>query len=721
MQRFNPMEIPALVRAIIRTAIFAAAVCLGIVWLGSNPNARAQGVPRSRAPRTAPSAPAYPLDPLTANEFATLKSILSKQAFLGPRPDYVWVQLQEPPKAEVLAFKPGRPMRREAQVVALSPERHNAFEMVVDLNARKLESIKDLGNLQPFFAESEYRKAREIVDSSPEIRAALAKRGYKLTGKPSDRFYVDFYAAGQAPQASVNGKTIRAMRVLFADRQGGINHYGPYVEGLQALVDIYGGRLIAIEDTPGAVAHQWVPEDIFDRKVLGPRFSQTGLSIAPATIPDLKLAGNHVVWGNWDFRFSFNQREGLVLHQISYNDGGRLRSICYRAAVSELLVPYADPSKPWIWREFFDEGEYGLGESSSAATPGEDLPNNALTLDAMLPTESLDRSPALAQRVFFYERDGGALFAHTQGGQSPAGSARIYARAKELVAGFVATVGNYDYVLKWVFRQDASFAFEVDLDGLDLIKTVESSQCQLCLLKNRAALAKNAPGVYTAGGDQAFGTLVSPQMDAVFHQHWINLRMDFDIDGTGNAVEEMNTQPFPLDRANPMGRAFTIAETVFGTAEQARRNLNPATNRTWIIYNPSVRSALGHFAGYEIDAAENTTSCLPEARFGDDSSFVQRHFWVTRYAPSQLYAAGKYPNQAPAGYHDGLFEYSGSGGEIYNQDVVIWYSLGFTHITRPEDYPIMTADRLTVNFKPRGFFTRSPALGYATIEHDARR
>src|SRR5271167_4335393 len=77
---------------------------------------------------------------------------------------------------------------------------------------------------------------------------------------------------------------------------------------------------------------------------------------------------------------------------------------------------------------------------------------------------------------------------------------------------------------------------------------------------------------------------VSPQIAGIFHQHWINLRMDFDIDGTVNAVEECNTKLLPYDLGtNPRGRAFTVARTVFGKEKQAERNLNLSTNRTWIV------------------------------------------------------------------------------------------------------------------------------------------
>ena len=279
---------------------------------------------------------------------------------------------------------------------------------------------------------------------------------------------------------------------------------------------------------------------------------------------------------------------------------------------------------------------------------------------------------------------------------------------------FVATVGNYDYLYKWVFRQDGTFAFEAELHGLILNKTIKDETCQVCAVK-----ATEGPGIYVAKGDQRFGTIVSPHIAGIFHQHWISLRMDFDIDGPVNAVEECNTKLLPsYSQTNPRGRAFTIERTVFGKEREARRNLNLSTNRTWIVYNPTVKSPLGHNSGYEIQPAGNTISAIPEFRFGEESSFTQRHLWVTKYHPEQLYAAGKYPNQAPADYKDHLFEYSKKNENIYKEDVVVWYSLGFTHITRPEDYPIMPAGKVAVNFTPVGFFQKSPALGYAHIEKE---
>jgi primary-amine oxidase len=694
-----------------RSFVALSGAAAAISELGSRAAAHAAvapAAPRAAAHGAVPSVAAHPLDPLAPPEFERIKKILARETWLGPRTIFPWVQLNEPPKAEVLAWAPGRAFRREALVVALAPNERTAYEAIVDLRSERVLSSRNLHDLQPFLTTNELERAAGVVDASPEVKTALEKRGYRIPGKISDRFFIDTYAPGKDPATVRDGKTIRAVRALLADKQGGINDYGPYVEGLMVLVDVYGESILAITDRPGAIATRRVPEDIFDRSVLGPERPVADLTIRPQTRSRMHFDGNRVRWEGWDFRYSFNQREGLVMHQIGFNDGGRVRSICYRAAVSEMLVPYSDASPEWVWREFFDAGEYGLGSVAVNLRPGKELPDNAFVLDAVLPGESLE-TLVEPNRVFFYERENGALFAHVQASDRR----HIYARAKELVAGYVTNVGNYDYLFTWVFRQDGSFGFQAELQGLVLNKTIFATACGVCERE-----AQGGPGTYRSTGQEEFGTLVSPQMLAVTHQHWINLRMDFDVDGTANAVEEYNVERLPEHpQTNPAGRALVVKRTVFGKAHEACRMLDEASNRTWVVYNPSKRSEIGQFAGYEIEPVTNTFSSIPEDRYGEATSFVQRHLWVTPYDPNELYAAGWYPNQHPADYTDGLAAYA-DDRSIYNRDVVVWYSLGFTHVTRPEDFPIMPSERVGVNFKPRGFFAKSPALGYARLDQE---
>lgn len=43
----------------------------------------------------------------------------------------------------------------------------------------------------------------------------------------------------------------------------------------------------------------------------------------------------------------FTDREGLILHQVSYQDGDKHRPLFYRMSVGELFVGYGDPRPPY--------------------------------------------------------------------------------------------------------------------------------------------------------------------------------------------------------------------------------------------------------------------------------------------------------------------------------------------------------------------------------------
>jgi primary-amine oxidase len=55
------------------------------------------------------------------------------------------------------------------------------------------------------------------------------------------------------------------------------------------------------------------------------------------------VEGNQVTWQKWQFRVGFNYREGLVLHQLGYKEGGGVRPVLFRGSLVEMAVPYGDP------------------------------------------------------------------------------------------------------------------------------------------------------------------------------------------------------------------------------------------------------------------------------------------------------------------------------------------------------------------------------------------
>ncbi|MDO6749486.1 copper amine oxidase, partial [Gilvimarinus sp. 1_MG-2023] len=81
----------------------------------------------------------------------------------------------------------------------------------------------------------------------------------------------------------------------------------------------------------------------YDTPSLGePRSDVKPLHIVQLEGVSFEVDGWKVNWQNWEFRVGFTPREGLVLHQLGYNDKGETRPIIYRASVTDMAVPYSD-------------------------------------------------------------------------------------------------------------------------------------------------------------------------------------------------------------------------------------------------------------------------------------------------------------------------------------------------------------------------------------------
>jgi primary-amine oxidase len=73
-----------------------------------------------------------------------------------------------------------------------------------------------------------------------------------------------------------------------------------------------------------------------------------------------------------------------------------------------------------------------------------------------------------------------------------------------------------------------------------------------------------------------------------------------------------------------------------------------------------------------------------------------------------MYAAGDYVNCGPPS--QGLPKWTSANRPIEDEDIVVWYTLGVTHVPRPEEWPLMPAHRAGFKLVPAGFFARNPAM-----------
>jgi primary-amine oxidase len=411
------------------------------------------------------------------------------------------------------------------------------------------------------------------------------------------------------------------------------------------------------------------------------------LEITQSDGPSFQLDRHHLTWQKWDLRVGFTPREGLVLHTVQYWDRGKLRPIMYRASLSELFVPYGDsvPAKNRL--NAFDLGEVGIGLLVNSLELGCDCLGEIRYLDGVVNNND-GNAVVITNAICIHEEDYGILWKHTdfKSGQVET------RRSRRLVISSIATLGNYEYGFFWYLYQDGSIQYEVKLTGI------------------------LATGAISPGEKPAYGTLIAPGLYGANHQHFFNVRLDMAVDGVNNTVEEMNSQAAPIGPGNPYGNAWVNVATPLTSEAKARRKVDVRSARRWRIVNPTVKNELDEPVAYTLYPGDNVLSFYQkDAPTIKRAQFVTDHLWVTAYDPSQMFAAGEYPNQHPGGA--GLSDYQSADRPLVNTDIVVWYTFGKHHAPRPEDWPVMPVAYIGFRLEPTGFFVGNPALDNPIANH----
>jgi primary-amine oxidase len=621
----------------------------------------------------------HPLEPLTAAEITAAVAIVRSEKPVNAQFRFPCVTLHEPEKSAVLAFPEGDPINREAFAILLDNATGHTYETVVSLTDGTVISWKHIPDVQPNLMADEIAECEVVVKAHPDFKAALARRGIT----DLDLVVVDVWAIGNFGFEEEDG--IRLSRGLCYLRSiAGGNFYSRPIDGLVAIVDVNKMEILRIED----VGNIPIPTESGEyAKTFTPKFRDDlkPLQILQPEGPSFQVDGHQVSWQKWQFRIGFTPREGVVLYCVGYEDQGKFRSILYRASMSEMVVPYGDPRSQHFRKNAFDLGEHGIGMLTNSLTLGCDCVGEIYYFDAAL-TNSRGDASIIENAICLHEEDYGILWKHTDWRLEEV----EVRRSRRLVVSFIATVDNYEYGFFWYFYQDGTLQYEVKLTGI-----------LLC-----AALA-NTP---------KYGTLVAPELNALNHQHFFNMRLDFDLDGLNNSVYEVNTEAEPLGPDNPYGNGFFATSTLLPTEQSAQRTIDPFTARYWKIANPSVLNRLGQPVGFKLIPGDNALPFAhPDAPILKRAGFMTKHLWVTPYQLNERYAAGNYPNQHPGG--EGLPQWTQANRPVENTDLVVWYTFGHHHIPRPEDWPVMPVAYSGFTLKPVGFFDANPALDVPPSQH----
>jgi primary-amine oxidase len=636
---------------------------------------------------------AHPLDPLAPEEIEAAAQIVRDHCEPGAALRFVSIDLREPAKADVLGGAEDVP-RRASVVLHLRDERV-VVQAVVSLTDGAVESWRRREDAQSPLTVRELLACEEAVRADPRWQEAMRRRGIEDLSLAM----VDPWPTGYNGEADDPGRGRTLRPLTWMRRFDGDNGYARPVEGLVALFDLDELKVIDIEDhgiTPlpprdGNYSEAAITDpQNFPYFPDGPRRDVKPLDVVQPEGPSFELDGNALRWQKWSLRIGFTYREGLVLHTVGYEDGGRVRPVLYRASLGEMFVPYGDPRPTHYRKNVFDLGEFGLGIWTNSLRLGCDCLGEIRYLDATINNED-GEAVRIENAICIHEEDAGLAWKHTD-----FRSGRVEVRRmRRLVISSIVTVGNYEYMYYWHLYQDGTIEYQVKLSGVISDGSLGPDE-----------------------GEPGSGMRVAPGVYGPHHQHFFGVRLDMMLDGPGNSVYEMDSVPIPRGPENPAGNAWRVEETLIGRESESGRLADARRARYWKIVNPSVRNELGKPVGYRLHPE---TGVLPmydaDAHAIKRARFAEKQLWVTAYDPDELYPTGDFPNQHPGG--GGLPEYVARDRPLEDADVVVWHTFCAHHVVRPEDWPVMPVTKVGFMLRPDGFFDGNPALDLPAPDHCA--
>ncbi|KAH9847764.1 peroxisomal copper amine oxidase [Lenzites betulinus] len=685
----------------------------------------------------------HPLDPLTPEEIVAVSHSIRR--YVAEKTDvkavrFITSSLLPPPKQAVLAYlgipllsgekpEPATPIVRKAEVDVTDRTISAAYNSIVTLHGQDwvVDVVDKLPEgVQPQISVEELLLCEEIIRADERVIKLAADVGVK-----PEQLHADGWAIGYDSRFPENKRIQQAL--MFA-RWG--RHENLYAHPLDfvPVVDSIAKKVIHIDFPPSAKpkgegagatvestapttkpppleedsfkavnrkrepppreSHDFLPDLLSQKEGFKFREDLKPLHVVQPEGVSFKMDGHVLEWQKWKMHIAFHHREGIALSTITYNDDGTVRPIFYRLSLAEMVVPYGAPDHPHPRKHAFDVGEYGMGTMANELTLGCDCLGQIHYLPGSYVAH--DGSAVVVKNVIcIHEEDAGLLWKHTDfrvGGRAQA------VRSRRLVVQQICTLANYEYIFNYMFYQDGNIEVEIRLTGI--------------------------LQVYVQGEDEPnsqFGTTLAPGINAHYHQHIFSVRVDPMVDGLRNSVVETDILPLPGaplgSAANHYGNAFIAQSTPVARASDGARDFDFARDRRWSIMNPKrTHAASKRNAGYSImgKGAAAPLMALDGSVVAKRAGFAKRSLWVVKDVEGpkggRMWPSGKYVPQTRDSPEDALPNWATGDDSLLEEDLLVYITMGITHIPRPEDWPVMPVEHLRLVFRPTNFFTANPSM-----------
>lgn len=461
-------------------------------------------------------------------------------------------------------------------------------------------------------------------------------------------------------------------------------------------VDIDAEKVLAVEDD-GVVPVPMTDQGYVDKAKNSSKEAAHPIVITQPKGVGYSIKGQEITWQNWKFHVRMDSRRGTLISAASFNDNGNVRKVLYSGGLGGMTVPYGDPSLSWYFKTYMDSAEYGLGKLARKMVIGGDVPDNTTLIDATL-NDDKGEPYTLSKVIGVFERYADSDWTHAESDDEAGARPRT-----ELVVRYITVIGNYDYTFDYIFQENGNLKINVGASGVEAAKSAFTS-----------TVNSSVDNYVDPNNDEIRnGTLVTPNIVAVYHQHIYNFRLDMDVDGEVNTALELKPETVPAENDKYRKSEMILKPTTYYKELEAAQKFDP--DKIVLLANSKSKNSAGYVSGYQIVAnAVGTHPSAEDPMFTEDdelmkrAGYMKKHIWVTPYNKNELYPEGKYVTFNVK--DTGLGAWTQENRDIYEKDDVVWVTTGTTHIPRSEEWPIMSTEWVSLMLKPFNFLDSTPTL-----------
>ena len=341
-----------------------------------------------------------------------------------------------------------------------------------------------------------------------------------------------------------------------------------------------------------------------------------------------------------------------------------VRPVLHRASLSEMVVPYGDPSPSHYIQNAFDAGRTGSGRWPNALELGCDCLGEIRYFDADV-NDAAGEPVHMPNAICIHEEDAaccGGTWDWRNGDER--GPPR-----RRLVVSSIAAIGNYDYGFFWYFYQDGTIESEVKLTGI------------VSTGAERARRASRATARRWRAGLNAMHPPALLQR-AAGHRGRRRRR---------TRSTRSHPSRLPPGPENPYGNAFAVERSLLATERRPSATawstrLRPLAGRSSTRASPTGRRAGRLPTGARRERAVRSPSRTPPVRSRAALHRQARLGHAVR--PGRDVRRGRLSE--PARRRRRLPEWTcGRPHDRRRATSSLWYTFGHHHVPRPEDWPVM--------------------------------